>query len=103
MVRGGIYWCLNCNSPLLGKKCEKCGERGEFIQLSRAADARPAFESDISLIEALLRREYGNGIVSALNLKNQLILLNRLPYLDKAYEVILGGKILAHIFFDIFL
>ena len=102
MVRGGIYWCLNCNSPLLGKKCEKCGKRGEFIQLSRAADARPAFESDIALIEALLRREYGNEIVSALNLKNQLILLNRLPYLDKAYEVILGGKILAHIFFDVF-
>ena len=102
MVRGGIYWCLNCNSPLLSKECGKCEERGEFIPLSRAADARPAFESDIALIEALLRREYGNKVVSALNLKNRLILLNRLPYLDKAYEVILGGKILAHIFFDVF-
>ncbi len=57
----------------------------------------------LPLIEALLRCEYGNEIVSALNLKNRLILLKRLPYLDKAYEVILGGKILAHIFFDIFL
>ena len=102
MVKGGIYWCLNCNSPLLSEKCEKCESKGKFVPLSRAADARPAFNNDITLIENLLTQSYGGSIVKALNLKNQIFLLNRLPYLDKAYELVLGGKVLAHIFFDIF-
>lgn len=102
MVRGGICWCLNCNSPLLGEKCEKCESKGEYVPLSRAADARPAFKSDIALIEELLNRTYGGGAVKALNLECQVVLLNRLPYLDKAYEILLGGKVLAHILFDVF-
>jgi len=92
MVKGGVYWCLNCNSPLLSEKCEKCESKGKFVPLSRAADARPAFNNDITLIENLLAQSYGGSIVKALNLKNQIFLLNRLPYLDKAYELVLGGK-----------
>ncbi len=102
MVKGGIYWCLNCNSPLLGEKCNECEDKGEFVPLSRAADARPAFNNDVAFIENLIRRTYGNRVAKTLNLKNQMFLLNRLPYLDKAYEIVLAGKVLAHIFFDIF-
>lgn len=102
MTRGGIYWCLNCNSPLIGEKCDRCEDKGKFIPLSRAADTRPAFDDDKAFLEKLLRQSYSEEIIKALNFGNQIFLLNRLPYLDKAYEIIYGGKVLAHIFFDIF-
>ncbi len=98
----GVYWCLNCNLPLLSRKCDKCESEGKFIALSRAADVRPAFENDMELIKKLIINWCKSSSLSVLDLKNRIILLNRLPYLDKAYEVVFNGEIFAHIFFDLY-
>ena len=98
----GIHWCDDCNVPIIGEKCENCFKEANFVALSRAADARPAFENDIRLIKSLLREWIGQPALKKLDMERKIVLLNRLPYLDKAYEVLIDGKILCHVFFDLY-
>jgi len=44
---GGIYWCSNCNVPLLAPTCEICGEEGRYC----ASDMKPVFASERKLLE----------------------------------------------------
>ena len=50
---GGIYWCDNCNVPLLTKKCNICGTEGRYC----AFDMKPVFEQERRLLETELSIE----------------------------------------------
>ena len=50
---GGIYWCHNCNVPLLTKKCNICGTEGRYC----AFDMKPLFEQERKLLETELSIE----------------------------------------------
>jgi len=50
---GGIYWCDNCNVPLLMEKCDICGTEGRYC----AFDMKPLFEQERRLLEAELSIE----------------------------------------------
>jgi len=53
---GGIYWCHNCNVPLLTKDfvheahCDLCGDKGRYI----AFDLKPLFDEERSFLEERL-------------------------------------------------
>ncbi len=44
-----VYYCTQCNVPLLKTDCDRCGQRG--IEISR--DLRPVFKEEINLLEKI--------------------------------------------------
>ncbi len=96
-----LWWCDECNLPLLTKKCEICHSLGRKIKITPPGDVRPAFAGDLKIINSLLEDRY--GIDEGLR---GVVLLNRLPAEDLAYEIIYCGKIIGILryngnFFDI--
>ncbi|MCS7112583.1 MAG: phosphoadenosine phosphosulfate reductase family protein [Nitrososphaerota archaeon] len=96
-----ISWCLNCGVPLLQRVCGICGGLGVDVELTGLADPRPAFEGDLRRIDEGLRGSFDTDLRS-LGLDGMPIVVNRLPYMDEAFEVIVGGVIVAHTFFDLY-
>ena len=45
-----IYWCNNCNVPLLSAKCNICNRKGVYC----TADLRPVFEGERKLLSTAL-------------------------------------------------
>lgn len=42
-----VYWCPNCNVPLLSRTCDKCGSEGGYC----ASDLKPVFEGERKMYE----------------------------------------------------
>ncbi|MBS7641955.1 MAG: phosphoadenosine phosphosulfate reductase family protein [Candidatus Bathyarchaeia archaeon] len=97
-----ISWCLDCGVPLLQKVCGICGSVGIDVRLTGLADPRPAFEGDIKHIDEGLRNSFDVGI-HEVGLDGVPIIVNRIPYMDEAFEVVVGGAIIAHVFFDLYI
>lgn len=96
-----LRWCLNCNIPILEeKKCTLCGENTEEVRLTPPGDPRPAFEEDILLLRRTVDRQFGDGSGSALFPDGKIVLLNKVPALDRMDEVIMDGKIIGTLRFD---
>lgn len=100
-MASGVFWCTSCNVPLLNELCERCGGRGVFVKLGKHVDPRPAFDWDVSHTKKVLDEEFGSGAGEAV-IGEGVVLLNKLPYLDKAYEAVCDGEIVGHVFFDLF-
>ena len=100
LKHSGIYWCLNCNVPLLDSECEICRVKGEFVPLSRPVDPKPAFSFDLNLLHQTISQEFGVDAANFLLKNVKVAVFNRVPYLDKGYEVLVDGRILGHLFFD---
>lgn len=96
----GIGWCRSCNLPLLGKTCDRCGSSASAVALTPPGDARPAFEGDLELLRATVARQFGPQAVKQLFPQDKLVVLNRVPALDKADEVILDGSVIGLFRFD---
>lgn len=69
-VKSVLYWCGDCNIPLLGRTCG-CGCKGVAIPLIRPYDVRPALKADMDLLRDLLARRFGCGEIP------NVILLNK--------------------------
>jgi len=85
---------------LVDEKCSLCKENGEFVQLTKPVDPRPVFKKDLKLLQETISKEFGKEAFNLLLGKSEVIVFNRLPYLDKAYEVLVDGRVLGHLFFD---
>jgi phosphoadenosine phosphosulfate reductase len=96
-----ISWCQNCGVPLLQRVCGICGGIGVEVELTGLADPRPAFEGDLRHIDDGLKSCFSTNL-SMLGLDDVPIIVNRIPYMDEAVEVVIGGTIVAHAFFDIY-
>lgn len=57
-MRNQIFWCLNCNVPLLKGKCEICGGTGFYC----ACDLRPIFSEERELLSKNLKIELPQSI-----------------------------------------
>lgn len=96
-----LRWCLNCNVPILEeRKCTLCGEDTEEIQLTPPGDPRPAFEEDIRLLRRTVDRQFGEGSGNALFPDGKIVLLNKIPAIDRMDEVIIDGEIIGSLRFD---
>ena len=91
-----IFWCRECNVPLIGETCGLCGLKGDKITLSQPADVRFAQGYDNELIGKHLLR-----LFSCNPLKGRVILLNKIPGDDQSMEIIADGRVIGILRFDL--
>ncbi len=90
-----IFWCNECNVPLLDKKCGRCGTDGNRIDLSQPADVRFCSPYERSVLSDLLLSAFGIDPPG-----ERIILLNKIPGDDKTDEVIVDGLFFGILRFD---
>ena len=59
-----LFWCDDCNVPVLGGVCAKCSGKTKKVELTPPGDIRPAFKSDVALINKTAKKEFGSKIIS---------------------------------------
>lgn len=87
-----LHWCDACHVPVLGKRCS-CGEKTRFVGITPPGDVRPAFPSDIHLINRMYEEAFGAPLIP----DGHLTLLNKVPDDDRMEEIIVGGAIVGAI------
>jgi cysteine desulfurase / selenocysteine lyase len=92
-VKKILYWCDQCNVPLIGRGCA-CGKDGRKIQLLQPYDVRPALAADAALINNLVRERFGTIPL------NRILLLNKTGGIDRADLVIMNGERFGWLTFD---
>ena len=92
-VKKVLYWCEECNVPLVGKTCS-CKKEGKRIELLQPYDVRPALAADATLIRGLITERFGNVPL------RKILLLNKTGGADRADLVIMNGERLGWLTFD---
>jgi len=92
-VKKVLYWCPECNVPLIGKKCS-CGSESKSIQMLMPYEVRPALSADVSLIKNLIQEKFGPVPLS------QILVLNKTGGADRTDLVIMNGDRLGWLIFD---
>ncbi|WP_321430025.1 phosphoadenosine phosphosulfate reductase family protein [uncultured Methanolobus sp.] len=90
-----IFWCMECNVPLLDKKCDICGKEGKKIDLSQPADVRFCSPYERKVLHDISIHEFG-----ADPLGDRIMLLNKMPGDDKTDEVIVDSLVFGILRFD---
>lgn len=92
-----FFWCDSCHVPLIRKKCSLCNKSGRKIPLSPPGDIRPAFKGDRKRIVSVINSQFGNISAKKFQklIKNQVILLNKVPYVDRMDEIIIQGEVVG--------
>ncbi|WP_242492648.1 phosphoadenosine phosphosulfate reductase domain-containing protein [Methanolobus psychrotolerans] len=90
-----IFWCEDCNVPLIEKGCSTCGKDGIKIDLSQPADVRFCSPHERSILHGMLLSSFDYD-----PLGEKVILLNKIPGDDKADEVIVDGLFFGILRFD---
>ncbi len=90
-----LYWCYECNVPLLDKRCGKCGKEGKKVHITPPGEVRIGFEGDLKILKAALLRQFGY------KLRRNFVLFNRVPHYDRMDEVIIDGQVIGNLRYDI--
>ncbi|MBP2132509.1 phosphoadenosine phosphosulfate reductase [Methanomicrobium sp. W14] len=85
-----LNWCDKCHTPVLGKKCF-CGEETRSVSITPPGDIRPAFKADIDHINDLYLKQFGEKLVP----EGHIVILNKIPDVDRMEEVIMGGAVVC--------
>ncbi|MFX0163305.1 MAG: phosphoadenosine phosphosulfate reductase family protein [Candidatus Hodarchaeota archaeon] len=97
-----LHWCDNCNIPLVENvECGICHSSPRKVNVSPPGDVRPAFPGDVELIRTVINQDFGEGLGEQLLPEDKLILLNKVPYVDRADEVIIDGNNIGILRYDI--
>jgi cysteine desulfurase / selenocysteine lyase len=92
-VKKVLYWCEECNVPLVGKTCS-CKKEAKRIELLQPYDVRPALAADAALIRRLITERFGSVPLQ------KILLLNKTGGADRADLVIMNGERLGWLTFD---
>ena len=92
-VKKVLYWCEECNVPLVAKTCA-CRKEGKRIELLQPYDVRPALTADAALIKRLITERFGTVPLQ------KILLLNKTGGADRADLVIMNGERLGWLTFD---
>ncbi|MCK4847659.1 MAG: phosphoadenosine phosphosulfate reductase family protein, partial [Candidatus Heimdallarchaeota archaeon] len=97
-----IHWCDSCGVPLIRSLCSICGNNGRKLNVTPPGDIRPAFEGDLKNIISLVEKQFGNESANIIRelLNNQVLLLNKVPYIDRMDEVFFLGDVIALLRFN---
>ena len=97
-----LRWCRACNLPIMeSKDCPICGARTDEVALTPPADSRPAFDRDIENIRSVIDATYGEGTGKAVVPDGHVVILNKVPGLDRMDEVVCDGTVIATMRFDL--
>jgi phosphoadenosine phosphosulfate reductase len=97
-----LRWCDHCNLPILEQeKCELCKGITRILEITPPGDIRPGFEADIQLIRKIVDRQFGEGCGSMLLPDGKLIIMNKIPGLDRMDEVIIDGSVAGTLRYDL--
>ena len=91
-----LYWCSECNLPVLGKKCA-CGSATKKLNITPPGDIRPAFPYDIDLVNRTTEKQFGKKLIP----EGRLVVLNKAPYEDRMDEVIFDGTVMGSVRFEL--
>jgi len=94
-----VYWCPNCNVPLLASKCGLCNEVGVKARGSPPKDFRPAMDYDFKILREAVEREFGSKAYEVL-VPSKVVLLNKIPYVDQANEVVVDGWVMGNLYYS---
>ena len=104
IVRLGVNvlrWCPSCNLPILEEKtCPLCSEQTPEVPITPPGDCRPAFDHDIDYIREKADRQFGTGCGELFLPTNRIVILNKVPALDRMDEIISDGIVLGALMFD---
>ena len=92
-VKKTLYWCSDCNVPLIGRACA-CGHEGTPIPLLEPYEVRPALKADHDLVTGLIRERFGGVPIP------RILLLNKTGGLDRNELVIANGARFGWLSFD---
>ncbi len=97
-----LRWCFECNLPVLeSNECPICGSKTSEVEITPPGDVRPAFEHDIEHIRSVVDRQFGEGTGYSLIPEGHIVLLNKAPSLDHMDEIIIDGKAIASLRYDL--
>ncbi|KXS42437.1 MAG: hypothetical protein AWU59_1630 [Methanolobus sp. T82-4] len=91
-----IFWCDECNVPLIEEKCCSCGENGRRIPLSQPADVRFCSAYERQVLHEQLMKSFSCDPID-----ERIVLLNKIPGDDKTDEVIVDGLFFGILRFDL--
>jgi phosphoadenosine phosphosulfate reductase len=105
MVRLGkmpLRWCSSCDLPVLERsRCNRCGGPTYKVPVTPPGDIRPAFSFDIEMVREELDKQFGPGCGRAVIPDGRILLLSRSPSLDRMDDVVMGGRVIGSLVFDI--
>ncbi len=90
-----LKWCDTCNVPLIGDKCSKCGSTGRKVSITPPGEVRIGYEGDLEVLNNALRRDFGCEI------NRNVVLFNRVPHRDRMDEVIIAGRVICTLRYDV--
>lgn len=91
-----IYWCMNCNIPLITSRCGLCSNQTKQINLGVPGDVRFCSPYERSILHDILISEYDTD-----PLGSRIILLNKIGGEDKTDQVIVDGLFLGILHFNL--
>lgn len=91
-----LKWCDACDLPILEQRaCGRCAAPTRPVKLTPPGDVRPAFGYDIELVRSAVDAGFGEGCGRLLCPDGELVLLNKVPDVDRMDEVILAGLVVG--------
>ncbi len=97
-----LRWCHHCNVPVLETKiCGRCGGRTDQVDITPPGDARPAFPYDIEQMRSIIDKQFGPGCGKDVVKDGHIVLLNKAPALDRMEEIIIDGKVIGSLRYDL--
>ncbi len=70
------------------------------MKITPPGDIRPAFAADISLVRGRIDFQFGKGTGQLFLPDDKVVVLNKVPHIDRMDEVILDGQVLCSLRFD---
>ncbi|MGP8320612.1 MAG: phosphoadenosine phosphosulfate reductase domain-containing protein [Methanosarcinaceae archaeon] len=92
-----IFWCHECNIPLIGPRCFTCNNKGIQVHLSQPADIRFCSQFERMILANQLLSAYGCDPIG-----DRIVLLNKIPGDDKTDEVIVDNLYFGVLSFDLY-
>ena len=95
-----LRWCDECNLPVLHEKCGICSSSTREVKHTPPGDVRPAFSNELEFARKIIDEHFGHGCGIKLLPPEKVVVLNKVPHVDRMDEYIVDGHVLFSIRFD---
>lgn len=98
-----LFWCKNCNVPLITELCGLCFENSFKVKISPPGDVYPAFKGNLQLLKDTIVDNYGQSAYEEI-VKTYLlgcVLFNKVSYEDRMDQVIAKGIIIGNLRYNL--